>query len=192
MIFRVSFGTVAVFAILSMPYHQLIKTDNQGDVDTTFVELEKVLHNGNGEKQLRNRRAIYGAASFKFANVVRWLSVYKGQALQFLLHRAIKVSASKKRVIFKKQGNFQQAMQDFDGFDPYDIKSFQLGEERYGVSAKIIGYTDVHGIESASPELDIVVRSWSTSLPHSPTLEIFPPDTRQARSFRLKMRYVEN
>ena len=59
--------------------------------------------------------------------------VYKDRALSFLLHGAIQDSASKKKVIFRKHGCFQQAMQDFDDFNPYNIKTFQEGGERYGV-----------------------------------------------------------
>ena len=69
-----------------------------------------------------------------------------------------------------------------------------------GYSGKIRGNTgkvvsgkgfDIPMDQSDSPELQIVVRSKSSTPPHSPTLEIFPDGKVRSRSFRLKFRYRE-
>ena len=142
---------------------------------------------------LRNRRAANSLAIFRAGNVIRWLIFYKVRAFELLMHGATRYSASGKTAIFQKKGNFQQAMLDFDSFDPYDIKTFKEANGVYGVSAKIKGKSDVHvALEAERPELSIVVRNWSTSPQNSPTLEIFPSYVQRSRSFRLKMRYVDN
>ena len=142
--------------------------------------------------QSRTKRAI-AVAVFRLGHLIRWFAVSNYPGLAALFQGATLVSAKTQRVILKKPGNFHKAMQDFDGFNPYNIQTFQGADGTYGLSATIKGHSDVHAAtESVRPELDIVVRSWSKYPPHSPTLEIFPKDVRQGRSFRLKVRYEEN
>ena len=175
MIFRVFFGTVTAFTILSMPYHQMPKTYSQGTTlgkkDQTnrspsesnlFDVLESGFRNDNDElyeyTQSRNKKSCSQFSCFQIYQFCKMVLIYKGRALSFLLHGATHVSASKKKVIFRKHGCFQQAMQDFDDFNPYNIKTFQEEGERYGVSAKINGHSDLNStMKTARPELGIVV-----------------------------------
>ena len=190
MMFQVSIVTAAVFAILITPNIQMSKIESEGNnspilVDTNqfqkstpqsskFDVLRRRLPNTNDgfmvSTQSRTKRAGHALAIFKFNENVRWLAGYGSTALLDLLKGATKVSAKKTRVIYAKTGTFHKAMQDFGAFNPYDVHHFQKGEGKYGVSAKINGYTDVQmDMGTVKPELTLVVRNWSSSPPYSST-----------------------
>ena len=164
----------AVFFILSHALTTAIKWVPKGGIP--------IPRGGIGEMHIYNNKA-------------RMLTFDIGDAYRALMSGAIRDTATPTRMVMRKKGNFQDAVKEFEAFAPTNIHSFDNKKGIYGFSGKIAGNSDVHDSKGIfdNTQLNIIVRSWSSSPPHYPTLEIFPDaGLRRGRSYGLKMRYVDD